>query len=131
MSIVACLSVPQPFVASLQICWSGNSRVARLLAEKLTPGPLSRIQDPHEGQIIFNATLSHEGQIRSDSRFKETPDSVPGSYPALGFACCIAFCYLEGGVYAHMNWHAHSNPLPSHSCPSDANERSGSCRCLL
>ena len=27
-------------------------------------------------------------------------------------------------MHAHMNWHAHSNPIPSHSCPSDANKRS-------
>ena len=76
-SIVACLSVPQPFVPSLQISWSANSGVGRVRAEKLTLGPLSRIQDPHEGKIIFNATASHQGQIRSDSRFNETPDSVP------------------------------------------------------
>ena len=49
----------------------------------------------------------------------------------LAFAYYTAFCYLEGEVHAHMDWHAHSNPLPSHRCPNDAHERSGSCRCLL
>ena len=50
---------------------------------------------------------------------------------------CVGFCVLrcalllEGGVHAHMNEHADSNPLRSHSCLSDAHERSGSCRCLL
>ena len=67
----------------------------------------------------------------SDSRFNETPDSVPRSYPALCFAYRTAFCHFEGEVYARMNWHAYSDPLPNHSCPRDANERSGSCRCLL
>ena len=57
-SIVACLSVPQPFVPSLQISWSANSGVGRVLDEKLTPGPLSRIQDPIEGKINFYATRS-------------------------------------------------------------------------
>ena len=57
--IVACLSVPQPLVPSLQISWKTNSGVGRVLAEKLTPGPLLRIQDTHEGKIIFNATPSH------------------------------------------------------------------------
>ena len=45
--------------------------------KKLTPGPLSRIQDPHEGKIIFNATPTHKGLIRTDSRYNEIPDSVP------------------------------------------------------
>ena len=58
-SIVACLSVPQPFVPSLQISWSTNSAVGRVLADKLTPGPLSRIQDPIEGKITFKASPSH------------------------------------------------------------------------
>ena len=59
VSIVACLLVPKPFVPSLQISWSANSGVGRVLAEKLTLGPLSRIQDPIEGKKIFNATPSH------------------------------------------------------------------------
>ena len=57
-SIVVCLSTPQPFVSFLQISWSANSGVGHVLAEKLTPGPLSRIQNPIEGKIIFNATPS-------------------------------------------------------------------------
>ena len=57
-SISACLSVPQPFVPSLQIYWSANSGVGRVLAEILTPGLLSRFQDPHEGKKNFNATPS-------------------------------------------------------------------------
>ena len=40
-SIIACLSVPQPFVFFLQISWSANSGIGRVQAEKLTPGPLS------------------------------------------------------------------------------------------
>ena len=76
-SIVACLSVPQPFAPSLHISWSANSGVSRVLAEKVTPGPMFRIQDPIEGKKTFNATPSNQGQIRSDSRFNETPDSVP------------------------------------------------------
>ena len=76
-SMVPCLSVRRPFVPSLQIPWSANSGVGRVLAEELIPGPLSRIEDPIEGKIIFNATHSHYGQIRSDSRFNETPDNVP------------------------------------------------------
>ena len=28
-------------------------------------------------------------------------------------------------MHDHMTLHAHSNPLPSHSRPSDASERSG------
>ena len=40
---------------------------------------------------------------------------------------CVGFCVLrcvsvlEGEVHAHMSWHSHSNPLPSHSCPTNAN----------
>ena len=62
---------------------------------------------------------------------------MPEPYSALGFAYCTAFCYLEGEVLALMDWHAHSNPLPSHSCPSNAmdsahcDERSGNGGCLL
>ena len=64
-------------------------------------------------------------------RLSTTECTYLPTHPALGFAYCTAFCYWEGEVYAHMNWHAYSDPLPNHSCPSDANERSGSCRCLL
>ena len=43
---------------------------------------------------------------------------------------CVVFCVLRCVLlFVHMN--AHSNPPPSHHCSSDANERSGSCRCLL
>ena len=59
VSIISCLSIPQPFVPSLQISWSANSGVGRVLAEKLTPGPLSSIQHPIEGKIIFYATPSN------------------------------------------------------------------------
>ena len=59
VSILACLSVPQPFVPSLQISWSANSAVGRVLVEELTPGPLPRIKDPIEGKKILNATPSH------------------------------------------------------------------------
>ena len=76
-SIVACLSVPPPLVPSLQISWSANSGVGRVLADNLTPGPLYRIQDPIGSKKTFNATPSHEKQIRSASRFNQTPDSVP------------------------------------------------------
>ena len=34
-------------------------------------------------------------------------------------------------MHDHMTLHAHSNPLPSHSRPSDASERSGGCKSLL
>ena len=67
-SIVACLSVPQPFVPSLQISCSANSGVGRVQAEKLTPGPLARIPYPHEGKIIFNATKDRPGQTAGSTR---------------------------------------------------------------
>ena len=56
---------------------------------------------------------------------------MPIPYLELGFAYCTTFCYFAGEVHAHMDWHAFSNPLPSHSCPSEAHERSRDCRCLL
>ena len=67
-SIVACLSVPQPLVPSLQITWSANSGVGRVLAEKLTPGPLSRIPYPHEHIITFNTTKDRSGQTAGSMR---------------------------------------------------------------
>ena len=59
VSIVACSSVPQPFFLYLQISWSANSGVGRILAEKPTPVQVSRIQGPIEGKKVFNATPSH------------------------------------------------------------------------
>ena len=34
-------------------------------------------------------------------------------------------------MHDHMTLHAQSNPLPSHSRPSEASECSGGCRCLF
>ena len=43
-SIVLCLSVPQPFVPSLQIAWNANSGIGRVLAVKI--GPRTTVGNP-------------------------------------------------------------------------------------
>ena len=101
------------------------------LAETLTPGPLSQSQDPIEGQNNFQR---HPLAVRTGHVSQKVPRD-PRQHALT--VSCVGLCVLrsalllEGGVHAHMDWHAHSNPLPSHCCPSDAQERSGSCSCLL
>ena len=60
-------------------------------------------------------------------RNQRSRHSPCGLWSASALRCVLL---LEGEVHVHMNWHAHFNPLPSHSCPSDANERNWGFRCL-
>ena len=77
-SIVACLSVPQPFVPSLQISWSAISGVGRVLAEKLCPGPVEAVleqvrDDRMHVPVAFWSRIFAESQRRTwTAREKET-----------------------------------------------------------
>ena len=76
-------------------------------------GPWGVSHAPHEGaaegteDFVYKGRVSRLGlRLRTDqlsSRFNQTPDSALRSYPGLGFAYFTAFCYSEGGVYAHMS----------------------------
>ena len=94
LAIGACLSAPQPFVPSLQLSWSAISGVGRVVAKELTPGPLSRIQDLHEGKKIFNATPA----LRTDQvRQQVQPDPRQRALIVSCVGLCVLHCNLLFG----------------------------------
>ena len=78
LSIVARISGPQPlhlFSADiLKRKQRTRLRSGRSADSWLT---VQNPKSPLRGKIIFNDTSTPYGQIRSASRFQETPDSVP------------------------------------------------------
>ena len=104
---------------------------------------------PHSGRNADSSTTVHNPKtpLRGKKPFQRHPlavrtgqvsQQVPRDRRQHALTIpCVGLCVLrsallsEEGVHAHMDWHAHSNPLPRQCCPNDAQERSGSCRCLL